>query len=152
MIDLHPVCSGLPLASALLLIGAELLVFVPRFIPARDTVRTSAVICCLLAVASAFLSGYQASSLAGELSSTVEGAMANHHSLGRFLLINSVLLVTFFSLMRIAVHGKVLMRTLYYVTFLLQVGLTFWVGYLGGQLVFEHGVNVKGHNITQSHQ
>jgi uncharacterized membrane protein len=54
--------------------------------------------------------------------------------------------------MRIAVHGKVLMRTLYYVTFLLQVGLTFWVGYLGGQLVFEHGVNVKGHNITQSHQ
>jgi uncharacterized membrane protein len=150
MIDLHPVCSGLPLASALLLIGAEMLVFVPQLIAARETLRASAVACCVIAVTSAFLSGYQASSLAGELPTAVEGAMANHHSLGRFLLINSILLITFFCLMRIAVHGKALMRSLYYLTFVLQVGLTFWVGYLGGQLVFEHGVNVKGHHITLS--
>lgn len=148
MIDLHPACSGLPLAGVLLLIAAELLMFVTRLASARDTIRATAVVFCLFAVTCAFLSGYQASSLAGELQPAVEGAMANHHSLGRFLLINAVLLVTFFWLMRIAVHGKTLMQVLYYLTFLTQVILTVWVGYLGGQLVFSHGINVKGQSQT----
>jgi uncharacterized membrane protein len=148
MIDLHPACSGLPLAGVLLLIASELLVFVTRLPYLRDTLRATAVVFCLLAVTCAFLSGYQASSVAGELQPVVEGAMANHHSLGRFLLINSVLLATFFWLMRIAVHGKSLMLVLYYLAFLVQVILTAWVGYLGGQLVFSHGVNVRGHNET----
>jgi len=40
------------------------------------------------------------------------------------------------------------MQALYYLAFLVQVILTIWVGYLGGQLVFLHGVNVKSTNGT----
>jgi uncharacterized membrane protein len=150
MIDLHPVLSGLPLASVLLLLGAEALVCFPRAAAARDTLRHTAVLCCLLAAIGAFLSGYQASSLATQLQSHAEDAMANHHTLGRFLLINSILLVTFFYLMKIAVHGKRVMQSLYYVAFVTQIVLTVWVGFLGGQLVFEHGINVKSSSITLS--
>jgi uncharacterized membrane protein len=142
MIDLHPSMSGLPLAGVILLVVSELAIFVPRLTPARETLRTTAVVACLVAVLCAFLSGYQASSRAGELHGAVEEAMAYHHSLGRFLLINAIVLTTFFLLMRIAVHGRKVLTALYYLTVCIQISLTAWVGYLGGRLVFEHGVNV----------
>jgi uncharacterized membrane protein len=142
MIDLHPSMSGLPLAGALLLVVSELLYCVPRLRPSRPIVQTTAVIACVVTVLAAFISGYQASSRAGELSGVVETAMANHHSFGRLLLINSLLLATFFFLSRVAVHGKRVVRALYYVSCLGHVVGTVWVGYLGGRLVFEHAVNV----------
>jgi len=134
--------SGLPLAGAILLVVSELSVLIPRCKAARGTLRTTAVLACLVAVVCAFLSGYQASSRAGELHGTVEEAMAYHHSLGRFLLINSILLTTFFLLSQVAVHGRKVLTALYYLTVCIQIALTVWVGYLGGRLVFEHGVNV----------
>jgi uncharacterized membrane protein len=142
MIDLHPSMSGLPLAAALLLITSEAMYCVPRLRPSRSIVQTTAVIACVVTVVSAFISGYQASSLAGELTGAVETAMANHHSLGRLLLINSLLLATFFFLSRVAVHGKRAVSLLYYLSFIVHIIVTVWVGYLGGRLVFEHGVNV----------
>jgi uncharacterized membrane protein len=143
MIDLHPPISGLPLASVLLLLASEALALVPRFRGSQEIVRITAVVCCVVSVAAAFLSGYQASSQAGALVRTAEDAMSQHHSLGRLLLINSLLLATFFLLRRYAVRGKRILTALYYVTFFIQVTLTVWVGYLGGQLVFSHGVNVR---------
>ena len=143
MIDLHPPISGLPLASALLLLAAELLALLHRFRTVSGVLRNTAVICCVITVAGAFLSGYQASSRAGALVVVVEDAMSGHHSLGRLLLINSLLLGTFFLLYQRAIRGRGILMGLYYVTFVAQLIGTLWVGYLGGQLVFEHGVNVR---------
>jgi uncharacterized membrane protein len=95
------------------------------------------------AVLCAFLSGYQAVDHAGNLGDSVEAAMATHHSLGRLLLINSILLSTFFFVSRVAVHGRRVIAMLYYVIVLSQIALTIWAGHLGGDLVFEHGVNVE---------
>ena len=51
---------------------------------------------CALSVVLAFISGYQASSMANGLAQVTEEALAWHHSLGRLLLINSLFLATFF--------------------------------------------------------
>jgi uncharacterized membrane protein len=142
MIDLHPSISGLPLAGALLLVVSEVMRLFPRAHSSRSTAQVIAVVFCFLTVVGAFLSGYQASSRAGELTGAVEAAMATHHSFGRLLLINSLLLVTFFFLARVATHGRRVLQALYYVSFLIQVAGTVWVGYLGGGLVFQHGLNV----------
>jgi uncharacterized membrane protein len=143
MIDLHPVLSGLPFASAVLLLTAELMVCIPRTRVTGETLRRCAVIACPVATVAAFLSGYQASSLAGEVAKPIESVIGTHHALGRFLLIDALLLAAFFFLATKALHGKGVMRTLYYGTALGYIVLTLIVGNLGGSLVFEHGVNVR---------
>jgi len=143
MIDLHPVLSGLPFASALLLVAAEVLLRFGRTARGAATLQLAAVSCCVLSSTAAFLSGYQASSMAGELSGQAESAMGTHHALGRLLLLSSLALATFFFLARVAIHGKKLLQALYGVMVLVYLVLTLWAGNLGGQLVFTHGINVK---------
>ena len=143
MIDLHPPASGLPLASVLLLCGAEVLRSFPRTRGTGEILRTTAVVACIVAVVAAFCSGYQASSRAAQLAPHVEAAMGWHHSLGKALLVNSLLLGTFYYLSRVAIHGKMAFCMLYYAVCFVQVIGTIWVGTLGGQLVFDHGVNVS---------
>jgi uncharacterized membrane protein len=145
MIDLHPPASGLPLASVLLLCAAEMFRCLPRTRTVGESLRTAAVVSCIVAVAAAFVSGYQASSRALDLVPHVETAMGQHHALGKALLVTSLLLGTFFYLSRIATHGKKAFCFLYYLVCVLQVIGTIWVGSLGGQLVFVHGVNVSRH-------
>jgi uncharacterized membrane protein len=143
MIDLHPPSSGLPLASALLLCVAEMLRCVPRARAVSSVLRTTAVVACAVAVIAAFVSGYQASSRAVALAPHVESAMGWHHSLGKGLLATSLLLATFYYLSRVATHGARIVSALYYLVVVIHVALTVWVGTLGGQLVFAHGVNVS---------
>jgi uncharacterized membrane protein len=143
MIDLHPPLTGLPLAGMLLLLVAEVVRCFPRLRSSGDIIRNAAVLSCIVSVLGAFLSGYQASSRAGALAVAVEDAMSRHHSLGRLLLINSLLLGTFFLLYQRAIRGRGILMALYYLAFVVQLFGTLWVGYLGGQLVFEHGVNVR---------
>lgn len=143
MIDLHPPLTGLPLAGVLLLLVAEVVRCIPRLRSAGAILRNAAVAGCIVSVLGAFLSGYTASSSAGVLVVAVEDAMSRHHSLGRLLLINSLLLGTFFWLYQRAIRGRGVLMGLYYLTFVVQLIGTLWVGYLGGQLVFEHGVNVR---------
>jgi uncharacterized membrane protein len=143
MMDLHPPISGLPLAGALLLVFAELSPLSKRLAKRSEYLREIAVIGSLLAVAAAFISGYQASSKIAELTPAVETALAWHHFNGRLLLINSLLLFTFFLLARVATHTRATFKVLYYLAALVQVALTIWVGSLGGGLVFNHAVNVQ---------
>jgi len=141
-IDFHPPASGLPLASAVLLCVAEAARFIPLLRAASGTLRATAVTACIVAVLAAFISGYGASSSALNLSPTAEQALAFHHSLGKALLVTSLLLGTFYYLMRIATHGKKLFIFFYYLVVVLQVVGTIWVGALGGGLVFDYGINV----------
>lgn len=143
MIDLHPPASGLPLAGALLLCFAELSRLSPRVRHIALSIRPVAIIFCVTSVVVSFLTGYQASSRASDITTAAEQAMALHHSFGKGLLVSSLLLATFFFLERVATHGKKAFMFLYYIFFMLQVVGTIWVGTLGGELVFKHGINVK---------
>lgn len=143
MMHIHPPLSGLPLACILLLIAIEVgrLFQCARHIAEQG--RPLIVSAVVLAVICSFLSGYHASSNLGEISASVEHVVATHHSAGRFLLINALLLGTFFFLSTVAIHGRRVLISLYYTVLVAQIGLTFWVGYIGGELVFDHGVGVS---------
>ena len=142
MINLHPALSGLPLASLIFICAGEMLVCSKRFRAFRDPIRVAGVCFLVASVACAFFSGYSEVTRAGELEQAIEDAMARHHSMGRLLLLNSLALASFFFIAQIASHGRRLLLGLYYLTLCIQVALTLYVGFLGGELVFKHAVNV----------
>lgn len=144
--DLHPPASGLPLASALLLIAVEIFAVLFKNRALNSTIkalRYAAVAACLLSVSAAFSSGYQASSLAVKLSKSTEDALAWHHTVSKVVLVSAILLATALYLSQVAVHARKAFVVAYYLLLLVFVTLTVSVGKLGGELVFKHGVNVE---------
>ena len=140
--SLHPVCSGFPVAVLTLLVVNELLVFFKR---EQSGIRIRFFLVCSLAFGSscAFLTGYEASSLAGDLSEKVLALLSRHHATGRLLLINAFLISVFFWLSTFARYNQRLFHIAYYLTIFIQIGLTMYVGMLGGSLVFDCGVGVR---------
>jgi uncharacterized membrane protein len=143
MLDLHPPSSGLPIASALFWCLAEGVQLVPKFNRHAHVLRPLAVVLAGLSVTITFLTGYTASSNLSDLSGAVEDAVAYHHAWGKLLLVDSLGLVALYFLQRVATHGKGILTVLYYICGVIFVLGAFGVGHLGGELVFEMGVNVK---------
>lgn len=143
MIAFHPPLSGAPLAFAISLLLVEVGSLVPRFKRHRAVITMFLVCGCLVSVGLAFISGYQASSEAGELVGQAEQVLATHHMLGRFLLVNSLMLVTFHTLSRYASNGRRFLAALYYIVLCAQVALSVQVGGLGGELVFHYQVGAQ---------
>ncbi|MEY4669245.1 MAG: hypothetical protein RL518_1944 [Pseudomonadota bacterium] len=130
----------MPLAFIVMLSCIELLRIRPGW---RETLRVSRAVALVAVVVStgiAFLSGYQASSPLGDLAPDIQGALGTHHAYGRLLLINALLMGTFAWLESRALRGGAVLFLLYLVTLFVQAGLTLLVGYLGGELVFTHGI------------
>ena len=127
MIDLHPVSSGFPIASAVFWCLAEGFQFLKRFQKHVYFLRTLAVVFAVLGVVLAFVTGYTASSTAGEIPSHVADAVAYHHALGKFVLVDVVCLAALYYLMNVAVHARFLLIVLYYLAGVLFVVGTFWV-------------------------
>jgi uncharacterized membrane protein len=144
--DLHPPASGLPLASALLLIAVEIFAVLFKYRTLESTIyalRYTSVVACVIGVIAAFTSGYQASSLAIKISASAEDALAWHHTLSKGVLVASILLGAALYLSQVAVHARKVFVAAYYILLLVFVLSTVFVGKLGGELVFRHGVNVK---------
>lgn len=143
MVAVHPPLSGMPLAFIAMLVCVELLRARRAWRESLRVTRNVAITAVVISTASAFFSGYQASSSLGDLSAEIQGALGDHHAYGRLLLFNALLLGTFAWLESRASHGKGCMFSLYILTLLVQVGLTLLVGYLGGGLVFNHRLGVS---------
>jgi uncharacterized membrane protein len=142
MIALHPPISGSPLAFLCLLVTLELLQLSSRGQSLRSF-KGVAVISVLLACVASFLSGYQAVSDLGEIPELTDSLISKHHGFGKILLINAVVLATSYWTARVATHGKRFFGFIYYALLASQVVLTVWTGYLGGDLVFDHGLGVR---------
>jgi len=142
MIDLHPPLSGMPLAFIAMLSCVELLRVRLAWRHSLSMTRAIAIVAVVVSTSMAFFSGYQASSPLGDLSLEIQGALGTHHAYGRLLLVNALLMGSFAWLESRAAHGRAVVRTLYIITLMTQLGLTILVGYLGGGLVFTHGVGV----------
>lgn len=143
MVALHPPVSGMPLAFIVMLTCVEL----SRIRAARrESLRVTrgvVIVAVVVSTVAAFLSGYQASSPLGDLSTEVQSALGTHHAYGRLLLINSLLMGAFALLESRAKHGRGVLFLLYLVTLFAQIGITLLVGYLGGGLVFTHRLGVS---------
>lgn len=143
MIALHPPLSGLPFGFILLLVGVECARLRVKW---RDSLAPAVwplVIVTALSTACVFLSGYQASSELVDLTPVVEAELGTHHAVGRLLLINSIIMATFFRVSKVATHGRAIFRSMYFITLVIQFVLTVWVGYMGGCLVFDRGLGVR---------
>lgn len=143
MIALHPPVSGMPLAFIAMLTCVELLRIRAPWRESLRVTRGVVIVAVVVSTVAAFLSGYQASSPLGDLSTEVQSALGTHHAYGRLLLINALLLGTFAWLESRATHGRGVLFILYLMTLLAQVGITLFVGYLGGGLVFTHRLGVS---------
>lgn len=143
---LHPILSGFPSALLVLLVVVEGITLFFRNSQSDERIvflKSFLTFALLLGVCCAFGSGYLASYLGGEMSDNAKALISTHHSAGKLLLVNSILLVTFYWLAKAADHGKRLFAFLYTLILLSQVIITFFTGSKGGSLVFDHGVGVK---------
>jgi uncharacterized membrane protein len=123
------------------------------FSPPADRVawaRKFLVLAVLGSTAAAFFSGYQASAPLGDIPSEIQDVLGRHHAVGRLMLINSLLLLTFFVVAARAVHGKKVIEALYRLMIVAQLAMALWVGSLGGSLVFDHGVGVNRPRVEAS--
>lgn len=98
--------------------------------------------CAALSTVAAFISGYLAHSLAGELSREIQSRIESHHQWGKAILF--VILPCLF--IRVvaykARYSQRILWVLYGACFLGSLILITYTGYLGGQLVFSDGVGV----------
>jgi len=148
MYALHPPLSGLPLAFILLLVGIEALRLTRlRGLLAGFRAVLVSVIC--VAVLAAFFSGYQAVGRVGDASQVTQDAISLHHIIGRLLLLNSLLLAGSLWLSVIASQRRWIFSSAYYAILMVQLSLVLYAGYLGGELVFRHGLGMPVVNITQ---
>lgn len=138
----HPPLVAFPLA----LILTSALLEVGRLTRWRERCGQAAEITLSLAaffVVMAFLSGYQASELAGELAPQVQEHVAQHHALGRLLLI-AIFPTCFLAWLRSrATHARGVFAGLYLLALAVCVVLVVLTGWEGGELVFEHAVGVR---------
>jgi uncharacterized membrane protein len=142
MISLHPPLSGLPFSFVLLLVGVECARLRGAWRDRLAPFVSPLIIVTVLSTICTFLSGYQASSSLTDLAPAVEAELGTHHAVGRLLMINAIIMVSFFRVSKTATHGRQLLRALYFLTLAIQFVLTIWVGYMGGELVFGRGLGV----------
>lgn len=143
MIALHPPLSGMPLAFVILLALVEVCRMFSKCRATLEVTRSVLLAAVIVSTVAAFLSGYQASGSLGDLAPAVQEDLGSHHAWGRALLINSLVMGTFFWLGARATHGKRFVEAIYFFALALQLGLSVAVGYMGGELVFGRGLGVR---------
>jgi uncharacterized membrane protein len=140
MLHIHPALSGMPIAFCLLLCLLELSRIVPAWRNACEGARVPVLLACVVSIIAAFVSGYHASSLLGDLEQPLEDAVGLHHAWGRMALIVALVACALFWIARVATHGRRFFVALYYFALAVFLLLTVWVGHLGGELVFTHDI------------
>ncbi len=139
--NFHPALVAFPLALLVIVFLLEL----GRFTRWRELCQRAAWVNLLFAtlfVVLAFLSGYKASELAGELGAAAQAQLETHHGLGRLLMF-AIFPACFLGWIRHrATHGRAFFEILYLLTLITCVSLVLLAGFNGGRLVFEHAVGV----------
>lgn len=142
MFAMHPPLSALPFAFILLLSCLE----VVNYWSPGDWVRKARIFLLLAVVVGtslSFFSGYQASYLAGDISEAASAVLSQHHLIGRLLLFTVITMGIIYAIGTFARRGKIMFSLSYYMLLLLSLLLVVAAGFLGGGLVFEHGIGVK---------
>ena len=138
----HPVLASFPLAFIVIGFALELLDEVTKRETFVFVVRVLLTIAALGVIA-AFFSGYFAIDAAqGGSFAIPEAAVAYHHNFGRVLMFAVVPLLLLNFAKDKAIANKQIWRGVYLVFFSICAALAVYVGHLGGELIFDHGVGV----------
>jgi uncharacterized membrane protein len=138
-VNLHPALASFPPVLILIAAALEIADRRGRF---RTTIRLHLVLAVIFVTAT-FFTGYGASETANQTFVVADSVIATHHSVGRLLLFLIFPCAALEVVAHRAVHGRRLFFAAYALTLAACVLLVVYTGYLGGQLVFEHGAGVR---------
>lgn len=146
MINPHPPLSSFPIVISLLLVVSELLA------NKIETKKISNFLLLMLVVFSAvtFISGYFGFDYAGVMTDKTKLVVDLHQSLAKIHLIILLFFGLLYSLKYIYQVQNITLEIAYYSVFLLMIINILYLGYLGGELVFNHGAGVLSSNNTPS--
>ncbi|MCB0311401.1 MAG: hypothetical protein KDD42_09205 [Bdellovibrionales bacterium] len=141
MPNLHPALVSLPVALFPLVLMLELWksLWYRKELQFAIYVNVSAAI---IGVLLAFFSGYQASELANQSFIVPDQAIERHHRVSQILLFLSLPCGVLCVLSEVAQYARRAFRYLYLLILVSCSALVVYTGYLGGQLVFQHGAGV----------
>lgn len=145
MYNFHPFLTAFPLVCFTLVVFAEayLLKKDVQFLSKSSNIIL--ILGCIFTVL-AFLTGNMAAENASQSFIVPTDSIANHYSTGKLILFLLIPLLVFVFLKK----ENHFIKYLYYVNLLLVYVLVLYAGYLGSQLVFEHGAGVKVNNVIIS--
>lgn len=139
--NFHPPLSSVPIVLLVSVgLGELLRLFRPEWIPSA-AVRFNLVL-ATGAVILAFLSGYQGSEFANGTFKVSDEVIAVHHFWGRLLLFMVVPCLALEIIAARAQFAAQVFRGLYLLMLVGCIAIAVFTGWLGGQLVFEHGAGV----------
>ena len=140
--NLHPPLAAFPLALLVVVGLLEIVQLIRPRINFGLVIRVNLILAVVGTVA-AFFSGYQASDLANQTFQVADDVIAEHHLWGRLLLFVIVPCATLQILATVAQHGRNWFRCAYYISLIAAIALVLRTGWLGGDLVFQHGAGVR---------
>lgn len=140
--ELHPPLTAFPVALLTLVVIFEGIALARPAPGWRHSIEVLLVL-AVLAVAAAFFSGYQASDRANQTFTIADEVIAWHHVMGRALLFAIVPCAALRFVAARARFNRTGFYTAYGFALALCLGLVAYTGWLGGELVFEHGAGVR---------
>lgn len=141
-INYHPPLTAFPFALICIVAILEILSLFSNSELFRKAIFVN-LCATLLSVIAAFFSGYQADSLFITDDAELRSRIAFHHNIGRLLLFSVIACVAFYYASIRASYNKTFFSFAYYFLLFLCFCLVLYTGYLGGELVFIHGVGVR---------
>ncbi len=141
--NLHPVLTGLPLAFYGLLLLLEVLIWF-KPLASWQSCRELILAVSTLSVFAAYFSGYQGVEFvsASDLQEHA-AALAQHQLVGKIILYCAVSCAVFGFFRYKAQKNQSCFAAVYYLSLLMTFSLVAYTGYLGGRLVFQHGLAVN---------
>jgi uncharacterized membrane protein len=140
--NFHPPLSSAPVVLFCLTALAECLRLV-RPTAHFDFLVRFCLCAAVVATGLAFLSGYQGNEFANATFTVDDRFIAAHHWWGRSLLFLSLFCLALEIVAVRAIYAQSIFMWLYRCVLLCCVGAGLYTGYLGGELVFEHGAAVR---------
>lgn len=147
MFNPHPPLTGFPIVITTLFILVELYsLFKNRVLKPLSVFLLSSLVVFSV---STFISGYFGFDYANTIKDTPENLVDRHQSFAKVHLILLVIMIIFYSLKEFYNLKNKLFISSYFLTIIIFAINIYYVGFLGGQLVFKHGAGVAVTNPNQ---
>lgn len=140
MFNPHPPLTGFPIVITTLFIFIELYSLLKK----KDLKPLSVFLlsCLLVFSISTFISGFFGFDYANTIKDVPENLVDQHQSFAKVHLILLVLMIIFYSLREFYNLGSKFFITSYFLILIIFALNIYYVGFLGGELVFKHGAGV----------
>jgi uncharacterized membrane protein len=143
--NIHPPLSSFPFALLSVVVFLEIISAIKKSEVLRKAITVNLCIAAI-SVICAFFSGYQAENLYKVENEKLAEIITYHHNLGRFLLFTLLAcVITYFAAIK-GRYNRKLFFAAYYLLLALCFALVILSGYIGGEMVFKHGIGVTNGN------